>query len=99
MNLKEILKEHGYEIVAHIGMEILRIKFTEEELEERLKKKELYDYDITGMYDVKVAEVGFNGHGNLYIVLDSIGDEHFEKDDCFEVIEYEGGEDYVESSL
>lgn len=37
MNLKAILKEHGYEIVTHIGMRFLRIKFTEEELERRQK--------------------------------------------------------------
>lgn len=89
MNLKDILKEHGYEIVTHIGMRFLRIKFTEEELERRQKDNTLYDYDITGNYDVKVAEVGFNGYGNLYIVLDSLGDEHFEEGDCFDVIEYE----------
>lgn len=95
MNIKEILKEHGYEIVTEIGMKYFRLKYTEEKLEEKMKKKDLYDYDITGTYKVKISEMGFNGYGNLYIVLDSIGDEHFEKGDCFDVLGDDGGEDDV----
>ncbi|WP_333638167.1 hypothetical protein [Tissierella praeacuta] len=92
MNIKEILKENGYEIVTEVGMKYFRLKFTEEKLHEMMKEKDLYDYDITGVFDVKVAEIGFNGYGNLYIVLDSLGDEHFEEGDCFDVIGDEGGE-------
>jgi len=99
VNIKDILKEHGYEIVTNIDMKFLKLKFTGEELERKQKDGILYDYDTTGTYNVRVAEVGFNGYGNLYIVLDSLGDEHFEEGDCFDVIEYEGGEDDVESSL
>ncbi|WP_313232498.1 hypothetical protein [Tissierella praeacuta] len=88
MNIKEIFKENGYEIVTEVGMKYFRLKFTEEKLEEMMKKKDLYDYDITGSFNVEISEVGFNGYGGLYIVLDCLGDEHFEKSECFDVIEY-----------
>lgn len=89
MNLKNILKEHGYEIIQEIGMKYLILKLTDEERTKREAEKELYKYDLSGKYYVKVAEVGFNGFGNLYIILDSLGDEYFAEGDCFEVIEYD----------
>lgn len=89
MNLKSILKEHGLEIVREISMKYLILKLTDEERAKREPEKELYNYDLAGEYYVEVAEVGFNGFGNLYIVLDSLGDEYFEKGDCFELIEYD----------
>jgi hypothetical protein len=93
MNIKDILKEHGYEIVSEMDMKYFALKFTEEKLHEMMKKKDLYNYDIAGVFDVKISEVGFNGYGNLYIVLDSIGDEHFEEGDCFDVIGDKGEEE------
>lgn len=97
MNLKEILKENGYEIISEVEMKYFRLKFTEEKLHEMMKEKDLYDFDIAGSFTVKISEVGFNGYGNLYIVLDSLGDEHFEVEDCFDVIGDEGGSGIGES--
>lgn len=88
MNLKNILKDNGYEIVREVGMKYLRIKITQDELQRRLQLKEFYDFDLEGEFNVEVKEVGFNGYGNLYIVLDCIDDEHFKKGDCFDVIKY-----------
>lgn len=89
MNIKEILKDHGYEIVKQVDMKYFRLKFTGERLERMLNNKELYDYDLRGEFNVGISEIGFNGHGGLYIVLTCLDDEHFEKGDTFEVIEYE----------
>ncbi len=90
MNIKEILKENGYEIISEVEIKYFRLKFTEEKLKGMMKKKDLYNYDITGSFNVKISEVGFNGYGNLYIVLDSLDNEHFEEGDCFDVIGDEG---------
>lgn len=88
INIKDILKDNGYEIVAQIEMKYFRLKFTKEELEKRVKEIELYDYDIEGEFNVEITEIGFNGNGGLYIVLTCMDNEHFEKGDTFEVIEY-----------
>jgi len=89
INIKDILRENGYEIVREISMKYFRLKFTEEALAEMAEEEELYDYDIRGEFNVGISEIGFNGHGGLYIVLTCLDDEHFEKGDTFEVIEYE----------
>lgn len=90
INIVYILESYGFEVVRQLEYKYFKLKFNNEKLEsmEADYKKGLYDYDIYGEYDVEVKEVGFNGLGNLYIVLDSLGDEHFKKGDCFDVIEY-----------
>ena len=99
MNIKKILKTEGLEMVSHINMKCFRLKLTEEEKARRLNFKELYDYDLEGEFNVEITEIGFNQLGGLYIVLTCMDDEHFEKGDTFEVIEYEGGKDDVKSIM
>lgn len=99
MNIKYILKENGLEIVSHINMKYFRLKLTEKEMARRLNFKELYDYNLEGEFNVEIIEMGFNESGGLYIVFTCMDDEHFEKGDTFEVIEYEGGKDNVKSNL
>lgn len=88
MNLKNILKENGYEIVTEFDMTYLKLKFTEDALKEKLKNRHLYDYDVEGTFNVKIREVGFDGEGYLYIVLDCTDDEHFQRGSCFDIIVY-----------
>lgn len=99
MNIKDVLKENGLEIVSHINMKYFRLKLTEKEITRRLSFKELYDYDLEGEFNVEITEMGFNGLGGLYIVFTCMDDEHFKKGDTFEVIEYEGGKDDVKSII
>ena len=101
MNIKDILKENGFEIVGQISMKYFRLKYTEENLEAKMKAKELYVHDLEGKFNVEITEMGFNESGGLYIVLTCMDDEHFEKGDTFEVIEYEyeGEEDDVKSIM
>ena len=99
MNIKKILKENGLEIVSYINMKFFRLKLTEKEITRRLSFKELYDYDLEGEFNVEISEIGFNELGELYIVFTCMNDEHFEKGDTFEVIEYEGGKDNVKSIM
>lgn len=89
INIKDILKENGYEIVREISMKYFRLKFTEEKLTEKIEEEGLCDYDIRGEFNVEISEIGFNGYGGLYIVFTCLDNEHFEKGDTFEVIEYE----------
>lgn len=88
VNIKNILKENGLEIVVEIKMEYFKLKFTEEKLKEMIKKEHLYDYDIRGTFNVKISEMGFNGDGGLYIIFTCTDDEHFDVGDTFELIEY-----------
>lgn len=91
MNIKDILKENGLEIVSQINMKYFRLKHTKENLIARMKEEELYDYNLQGEFNVEITEMGFNGSGGLYIVLTCMDDEYFEKGDTFEIIEYESG--------
>lgn len=93
MNIKDILKENGFEIVGQLRMTYFRLKYTKEELRKRKLKEELYEHDLEGEFNVKISEIGFNQEGGLYIVLTCMDDEHFEEGDTFDVIEYEGGEE------
>lgn len=95
MNIKEILKDHGYEIVKQVDMKYFRLKFTGERLERMLNNKELYDYDLRGEFNVEITEMGFNDYGGLYIVLTCIDNEHFEIGDTFDVIEYQPEEEGI----
>lgn len=88
MNIKDTLNENGFEIVGQLNMEYFRLKYTEEEFNIRMKKKELYDHDLEGEFNVKISEMGFNQEGGLYIVFTCMDDEHFKEGDTFEVIEY-----------
>lgn len=93
INIKDILKENGYEIVGQIRMKYFRLKYTKEELERKMEIKELFEHDLEGEFNVKISEMGFNGDGNLYIVLTCMDDEHFEEGDTFDVIGDEDRED------
>ena len=91
VNIIDILKMNGYEVVKHHDMKVFRLKFTPEELERKKAQGSNWNYDLESCFNVEVGEVGFNGNGNLYICLDCLGgdDPEFEKGDTFDVIEFE----------
>lgn len=91
VNIIDILKNNGYEIVKQYNMKIFRLKFTPEEIEKRKAESNNWDYDLESCFNVEIGEVGFNGYGNLYICLDCLGgdDPEFKKGDTFDVIEFE----------
>ena len=90
MNIKDILKENGFDIVAEIGMKYFRLKFTEEELAKKIEFEKMYDFNIRGEFNLEISEIGFDGLGELYIVLTCLDDEHFKKGATFEIIDLGG---------
>lgn len=91
MNIIDILKENGYEVVEQYDMRFFRLRFTPNEVKKREIESDNWGYDLESCFNVKIGEVGFNGNGNLYIYLDCLGgdDPEFKKGDIFDVIEYE----------
>lgn len=91
INIIDILKENGYEIVKQYDMRLFRLKFTPEEVEKKKAESNNWGYDLESCFNVEIRGVGFNGNGNLYICLDCVGgdDPEFKKGDTFDVIEYE----------
>lgn len=91
-NIKDFLEAAGYDVM---GARVTRldsgwrheydIRFKLEEIERKLKEIEknggYYEIDLNDTFTVVVSEVGFNGWGGLYIVLDTLDGE------CFDVIE------------
>lgn len=87
-NIKNILKDNGLEIVSHIKMKYLRLKFIESKVLEMKENEDSYDFDIEGEFNVVISDIGFSEEGEIYIVFTCMDDEHFEKGNTFEVIAY-----------
>lgn len=94
VNIVDILKQDGYEIVNGANMECFALRFTEDRLEQMRSSNAKYPFDINGEFNVMISEVGFDGDGDLYVELESIGDKYFNPGDCFDVIYLDGGKVY-----
>ncbi len=90
MNIRDILKNNGYEIIEQ-NMQFFKLKYTQEKVEE-MKTKYGHDnwpYDLEkSCFNVIVKEVGFDVYGDLYVELVCTGgdDPYFKPGDCFDVI-------------
>ena len=87
VNIMDILKQNGYEVITENYMKYFRLRFTEDRKREMVEKEgNIYGFDLDGEFDVVISETGFDVEGDLYVVLESTGDEHFSPADCFDVI-------------
>ncbi|MBL4937736.1 hypothetical protein JK636_18690 [Clostridium sp. YIM B02515] len=87
MNFENILKDFGYILVSKDDeKKTFDIKFTEEKKFEKCKSVDFdlsrYEFNLNDIFTVKIDEVGFDGHGNLYICLDQLDGG------CWDVLEY-----------
>lgn len=96
MNIKDILRMAGYDVLEeNVTNEGNRwkleyeIKFKVETRNELKGKAELtgkpYNSEYDRVHNVNVTETGFNGNGDLYVVLETLDGG------CFDVIEFDEG--------
>jgi hypothetical protein len=92
-NIRDILQAAGYELIkANILINdtwhhVLEIRFTPEEIRRKLAEIEqgsVFGFGLYGTFTVIISDVGFNGEGGLYVVLETPDGE------CFDVIEFGG---------
>lgn len=102
MNVRDILKYGGYEILEEKILNqlfnklewtyIYKVRFTPETIAKMEKEIELaesfYDYDLHDTWTVYLTDVGFNGHGDLWI---SIAREE-DLTECWDLIELDSEE-------
>lgn len=90
MNIFDILRKIGYDIISVTEDGIYKVQFTNERLNDMRKEIEEgkmgFEGDLNGTWDIHVNEVSFNGYGNLYVQFKEVGgdDEGF----FFDAYEY-----------
>lgn len=81
VNIRDIIRNAGYEILSENIREsdnnlTLKLRFKAERIEAMrariVKTGGYYDYDLTGEFEVCVGEVGCDGEGVVYVVLNEI---------------------------
>lgn len=87
MNIKQILRQAGLVVVGenittHVGgwWHEYNVKFTTENIQEKLEHvpANRYEIDLFATHTVIVTEVGFDGHGDLYVVLETPDGDTFD---------------------
>ena len=88
INIMDILKDHGYEVIKEQDMKVFTLRFTEAHKADMKARGEMWDYDVDADFNIVISEVSFNEAGGLYIELMAIGDKQFDDGDLFDGIEY-----------
>lgn len=87
MNVIEILWKLGWDVLSFNEEGEYKIQFgkaRKDYTDEKIRKKIIgYKGSTSDIFTVKVAEVGFNGIGNLYVGFNDI-----ENNDCIDCYEY-----------
>lgn len=94
MNIEDILRRIGYDILSITILGHYVVKFSAERVrrtQARIEKnEEITVLDMNDTFTLFVSDVGFNGLGNLYVIFNEVREPNF----TFDIYEYENMKDY-----